>query len=126
MKKMKSHYLKKIPRKHLHKEFIKVLNGLLQLSPREAEVLALLMGLDENWRPVLGNEVKNILSTDNRRALMRETLISKNNLIKYINVLKEKGLLLGDSQEGYSINPMFLPKETSGIVEIVFTLDIEN
>jgi hypothetical protein len=123
---MKSQYRKKISKKHLYKEFVRVLNGLLQLSDREAEVLALLMGIDANWRPVLETEKKNILSTDNRRALMEETRINKNNLTKYLNTLKEKGLLVGDSETGYSINSIFMPKQTGGIVEIIFILDFEN
>lgn len=123
---MKSQYRKKISKKHLYKEFVRVLNGLLQLSDREAEVLSLLMGIDANWRPVLETEKKNILSTDNRRALMEETRINKNNLTKYLNTLKEKGLLVGDADTGYSINSIFMPKQTGGIVEIVFILDFEN
>ncbi len=123
---MKSQYRKKISKKHLYREFVRVLNGLLQLSDREAEVLSLLMGIDANWYPVLETEIKNILSTDSRRALMKETRINKNNLTKYLNTLKEKGLLAGNSGEGYFINPIFMPKETGGIVEVVFVLDLEN
>jgi len=84
------------------------------------------MGIDANWKPVLETEQKNILSTDNRKALMQETRINKNNLTKYLSTLKEKGVLVGNSVEGYYINPIFMPKETSGIVEIVFILDLEN
>lgn len=123
---MKTQYRKKVNRKHLYKEFVRVLNGLLQLSERETEVLSLLMGIDANWYPVLENEKKNILSTDSRRALMKETRINKNNLTKYIGTLKDKGLLVGDQETGYYINPIFMPKETGGIVEIIFILDLEN
>jgi len=123
---MKSQYRKKISKKNLYKEFVRVLNGLLQLSDREAEVLQLLMDIDAHWHPVLETDLKNILSTDNRRALMKETRINKNNLTKYLNILKDKGILVGDKETGYYINPIFMPKETSGIVEIVFILDLEN
>jgi len=123
---MKSQYRKKISKQNLYREFVRVLNGLLQLSEREAEVLSLLMGIDANWKPVLETEQKNILSTDNRKALMQETRINKNNLTKYLSTLKEKGVLVGNSVEGYYINPIFMPKETSGIVEIVFIVDLEN
>jgi hypothetical protein len=123
---MKSQYRKKISKKHLYREFVKVLNGLLQLSDREAEVLSILMGIDSNWRPIVETEKKNILSTDNRKALMSETRVNKNNLTKYLNTLKEKGLIAGNSKEGYHITPMFMPKETSGIIEIVFVLDLEK
>ena len=123
---MKTQYRKKISRKHLFREFVKVLNGLLQLSDREAEVLSILMSIDANWRPVVETETKNILSTDNRRALMKETRVNKNNLTKYLSILREKGLLSGNNNEGYCITPMFMPKETAGIIEVIFVLDLEN
>jgi hypothetical protein len=123
---MKTQYRKKVSKKHLFREFVKVINGLLQLSTRESEILALLMSIDYNWKPVTETEVKNILSTDNRRALMQETRVNKNNLTKYINILRNKGLLIGGKEEGYYINPMFMPKDTSGIIEVVFVLDVEK
>lgn len=110
----------------MYKEFLRVLNGLLELSEREKEVLGILMSIDANWKPVTENEIKNVLSTDNRRALMQETRVNKTNLTKYTSLFKRKGILVGDKTTGYYINPMFMPKETSGIVEIVFVLDLEN
>lgn len=124
---MKTQYRKKISKKKLYKEFVRVLNGLLQLSDREAEVLSLLMGIDAEWRPVLSvSGEKDILSTDSRKALMKETRINKNNLSRYIRTLKEKGLIAGNKETGYTVNPMFMPKSTAGIVEIIFILDFNE
>lgn len=115
-------YWKKIKPKHKYREFIKVINGNLHLSDREAEVLSLLMKIDDEWSPVF-TENKNILSTDYRRAIMKETRINKNNLTKYLNTLKEKGLIYANSLEGFEVTPMFMPNDTGDIIEIVFTLD---
>lgn len=122
---MKAQYRKKVSRKSLHREFIRVLNGLLQLTERESEILAILMDIDANWKPVVEAEIKDILSTDSRKAIMRETVINKNNLTKYTTMFKKKGIIAGNDKEGHYINPMFMPKATSGIVEVVFVLDLE-
>jgi hypothetical protein len=112
---------KHIKRNNLYKEYTKILNGLLQLSDREAELFALLLKVDFEWEPKLG-EPKNILSTDTRRAIMKETRINKNNLSKYIGVLKEKGVLI-KTEDGYEIREMFVPKLTGDLLEVVFVLD---
>lgn len=123
---MKAQYRKKVSRKHLHKEFIKIINGLMQLTERESEVLAILMDIDTSWKPVTPTETKNILSTDNRRALMKETRINKNNLTKYVTMFKKKGIIAGDESTGYYINTMFMPKDTAGIIEVVFILEMDK
>jgi len=100
------------------------MNGLLQLSEREAEVLALLMQVDNDWSPVLQNDIKNILSTDSRRAIMQETYINKNNLSKYIKLLKEKGLVYETAFGGYEVSPSIMPVEKNNFIEVLFTLEI--
>ncbi len=115
---------KNIKSENLYTEYVRILNGLLQLSDREAELFALLLKVDYEWEPKLG-EPKNILSTDIRRAIMKETLVNKNNLSKYIKVLKEKGVLM-KTDDGYEVREMFVPKLTGGLLEVVFALDTRD
>lgn len=115
---------KNIKAVNLYKEYVRVLNGLLQLSDREAELFALLLKVDCEWEPKLG-EPKNILSTDTRKAIMAETLVNKNNLSKYISVLKEKGIIV-KTDGGYEIREMFVPKLTGDLLEVVFVLDAQE
>ena len=115
---------KNIKSENLYAEYARILNGLLQLSDREAELFALLLMVDYEWEPKLG-EPKNILSTDTRRAIMKETLINKNNLSKYIGVLREKGVLV-KTENGYEIREMFVPKLIGGLLEVVFALDTRD
>ena len=115
---------KNIRRKDLYKEYVRILNGLMQLSDREAELFALLLKVDYEWEPKLG-EPKNILSTDIRRAIMRETRVNKNNLSKYISVLKDKGILV-KTEHGYEVREMFVPKLTGDLLEVVFALDTRD
>jgi len=117
-------YRKQIKPKNKYREFLKVLNGNLHLTDRELEILSLLMKIDEEWVPVLDGEIKNVISTDTRKAIMRETRVNKNNLTRYVGMLKEKGLLITTEDNGIVVSPMFMPKETGKIIEIVFTLDM--
>ena len=121
---MKNQYRKKIQKKNLYKEFLTVLNGLLRLSDREVELLSLLMQLDDEWKPLLDNN-KDILTTDRRRFIIEKTGITKTNLSKYLKQLKDKGILIENSLGGTEINSVFMPKLTSGVVDITFTLETE-
>ena len=63
-------------------------------------------------------------TTDFRKAIMEETLINKNNLSKYIKLLKDKGLLYLNGTEGYEVTPIFMPKQTGDYIELLFILDL--
>jgi len=115
-------FRKRVKKESLYKEYVRVLNGLLQLSDREAEVFALLLQLDTEWKPVW-KENKDILSTDMRKALMQKTLINKNNLTKYLTTLKEKGVLIMTYDGGWEVHPTFVPDIVGDLTEIVFVLD---
>ena len=117
-------YSKHIAREDLYAEYVRILNSQLNLSDREAELFALLLKVDAEWEPTLG-EPKNILSTDIRRAIMKKTLVNKNNLSKYIGVLKQKGILV-KSNGVYEVREMFVPKPVGDLLEIVFVLDYQN
>ena len=94
------------------------------MTYRELEIFSLFMRIDAEWTPVLDDDIKNVVSTDNRKAIMKESRINKNNLTAHIRNLKEKGLLLVDENNNVEVSPMFMPKETGGIIEVVFTLDM--
>lgn len=117
-------FRKTIKQKHLYKEYLNIINGILGLSGKEAEVFSLLIQLELEQKPVLGNKV-DILSTTNRKAIMTETLINKNNLSKYISILKSKGLINKD-KDGYFVNKMFIPEVDKNTIETLFVLEIEQ
>lgn len=112
-------FKKVISKDSLHIEFVKILNGLLQLSDRESQVLALLLSLDEDR----GNN--DLLSTENRRYIMDEMNLKKSNLSKYISDLKSKGVIMQD-ENGHYINSLFVPDVTGNISETVFILDLQQ
>ena len=87
-------------------------------------MFSLLIQLELEQQPVLGTKM-DILSTTNRKAIMTETLINKNNLSKYISILKSKGLINKD-KDGYFVNKMFIPEVDKNTIETLFVLEIEQ
>jgi hypothetical protein len=122
-------FRKKVTKKNLFREQLNILNSIFQLSERELQVLTILMYIDSNWVPSLPNEKKNVLSTDKRRMIMKETLVNKNNLSKYLTTFKEKNILIG-GDGNWHINEVIIPSMnkndgiTSNGSEIVFILEV--
>lgn len=102
-------FKKKISKNKVYREYVDILNGKLQLSYREAEVLAVLLQLNHEWGSMV-KETGNILSTDVRRVLMRETLITKTNLARYITALKNKDVLISTDKGNLKLNDILIPE----------------
>lgn len=117
-------YRKRLKRNDLYKQYLVLINYLLDLTDREIEVLALLMQIQMEQKLIL-NKPNNILSTDNRRMIMSETLLNKNNLSKYVTKMKGLNIILKD-ENGYYINSMFIPDIKDNTAEIMFILNIED
>lgn len=102
-------YSKKVKYKNRYKEFVRVINGNLNLSYRELEIFALLVQIDAEWRSLFEGDVKNVNSTDNRRAVMKESRINRNNLSRYIKSFTERGFLVDNGHGGLIVNPLLVP-----------------
>jgi len=122
-------FKKKISKNKAYREYVDILNGKLQLSYREAEVLSVLLQLNAEWGSMV-KETGNILSTDVRRVLMRETLITKTNLARYITALKDKGILVETERGTLMLNDIFIPefvtdeKTKQTTCEVTFLLEV--
>lgn len=127
-------YKKKISKKRVYREYVSILNGVLQLSHREADVFATLLQINAEWGSMV-EQIGNVLSTDVRRQLMKETRITKTNLARYVNSLADKGILVPGKAEGsLMINDTFIPtfvetptghkKEISTTCNVKFVLEI--
>lgn len=116
---------KYIKKKNLYKEYVRVLNGLFQLSERELEVFALLLKLDCEWKPILDTDYKNILSGHNRKTIMKETNVNKTNLSKYLRTLKNNNIIIKRDTGGYEIREIYTPKVFGDMLDVsfIFTLD---
>jgi hypothetical protein len=118
-------FQKKVTRTNYIREYVTVLNGLLDLTPREIDVLTAMIKLDINWVPRTPLEVKNILSTDNRRLVLKETNMGKSNFTKIINKLIAIKLLVLSTDNKYVINELLKPKiDKDNRIEIKFILNV--
>lgn len=86
----------------------------------------LLLKIDESWEPTFDDDYKNVLSTDNRKMLIKQSGMNKSNLTIYAKSLMEKGCLRKNEGGGYEVNPILKPTPVGDIVEYVFTLDMEE
>ena len=110
---------KKVSKTSLYTEYVNILNGVLQLSNREAEVLSFLLAVD-------GSGEKNINLKKTRLAIVEHLGISEPNLSKYLNTLKTKGLIVRDSDKKWIVNKYIRPDVVGGILEVTITLDLNG
>ena len=110
---------KKVSSNSLYTEYVNILNGVLQLSNREVEVLSFLLAID-------GSGERNINSKSARGAIVQYLGISEPNLSKYLNTLKTKGLIVRDVDNKWVINKYIRPDIVGGILEVTITLDLDG
>ena len=101
--------VKTVKKTDLYREFLKSLDGVLQLTTREQYLMVLLIDIDINT-PKLPGYSKNVISTENRRYLKAATGITSDNLSRYIGKLRDKGLIIkGIADDDWFVNPALIP-----------------
>ncbi len=112
-----------LPNKLSH-EFLRSLNGIMGLTERELQVLSALLDL----HMANPKRLDNIDSSLNRRKLMAECNVSRENLSRYIRLYKSKGVILEDKDTGLRfINKALVPNIISGkTVQIVMILKLDE
>ena len=118
--------VKTIDKKDLYFEFLTSLNGILQLTNREMELLTVLMNIDVNT-PKLPDYTKNIISAENRKYIKATLGITKDNLSRYIGRFKDKGIIVkGRADDEWLINPALIPEIIGDRVQISIILTINK
>jgi hypothetical protein len=118
---------KKVTKNNYIREYITVLNGLLDLTPREIDILSTLIKIDIAWVPRRPSEIKHLLSTDNRRIAMKENNMNKSNFAKIISKLQSMRLLITSAEGGVILNELLKPEVNSkNKIEITFILDLND
>ena len=111
---------KKVNNESLYTEYVNILNGVLQLSRREAEVLSFILAID-------GSGERSINSKNARTAMTGYLSVSEPNLSKYLNTLKSKGLIVRDPIDNkWVVNDYIRPDVIGGILEVTITLDLDG
>lgn len=106
----------------LIRQYVEVINVLLNLSNRELDVLALLIEIDLGWNEYLE---KNILDTTSRKHIMKETLMNKANLSRYLSILKGRNAIV-KIKDGWCINEKLLPVLNNNKITIHFNLSLDE
>lgn len=117
-------FRKLVPKRRLFSEYVRIMNGIFGLSKREAEVYSFIIKLDSEWQPRSDTDFKDILSTSNRRLVIRECNINKTNLSRFIIDLRSKGLLLRNKDGGYEVPSSIAINLSDKVTEVIFTLEV--
>ena len=118
--------VKSVKKADLYREFLKSLNGILQLTDRELDLMVLLIDLDINTPKVPGYS-KNVISTENRKYLKASTGITNDNLSRYLGKLKDKGLIVkGKVDDEWMVNQALIPEIIGDRVQITIVLRLEK
>lgn len=110
----------------LYKEFLKSLNGILDLTDRELELLATFIDIDINT-PKLPNISKNVISTENRKYIRKILGITPDNLSRYITKFKNQGILVkGRVEDEVMVSKALVPEIIGDRVQVTIVLRISK
>lgn len=109
----------------IYREFLNSLNGLLKLTEKELQVLSIILTVSPEVRTY--DEYTNVVSTNIRRKIMKETGINKANLSTFIKSFIKKKLLIKDSiTNAIWINRAIIPIIQDGKATISIVLKIDG
>lgn len=118
--------VKTVNKGNLYYEYLNALNGILQLTNRELELLTKFVELDVNFTPIRGVS-KNVANTDNRRMIKSTMGITPDNLSRYISKFKKEGLLVqGKAEDELVVNKILIPEIIKDRVQITLILRVNE
>lgn len=114
--------VKQVTNEELLPEFLKVMNGILGLTNRELELMAVLVKLDMEYQEDK-YRAKNVANTANRKYIMKTLGITKDNLSRYLRSFKDKGILVeGPAEDALCVNKALIPMIIGDRVQITVVL----
>lgn len=118
--------VKTVNKGNLYYEYLNALNGILQLTNRELELLTKFVELDVNFTPIPGVS-KNVANTDSRRMIKSTMGITPDNLSRYISKFKKEGLLVqGKAEDELVVNKILIPEIIKDRVQITLILRVNE
>jgi hypothetical protein len=117
--------IKTITADKLSYEFLHSLNGIIGLTERELQILALFLDLSTNKQK---GQKKSVDCTENRKAIMSSTGVTRDNLSRYIKIYKNRGLFkLNKDTKCWEFNNAIIPIVIGGkTVQITLILKINE
>ena len=102
-------------------DYVRSINGILELTYRESEILAELMRYD--FLTPLDTEPKNIADKFTRKDIIKDFRINKENLSRFISKFKKKGILISEYDDLY-VNPRLMPTLKGNKIEITTVINL--
>ena len=119
--------VKQVKKEDLYSEFLKALNGIIDLPKRELQLLTLLVRLQ--MEPQLSNNdpETGVLSANNRKYIEKETGITQDNQSRYYKKFKDLGYLVkGKIDRQWLVNQILLPQVIKDRVQLTIILRINE
>lgn len=119
--------VKTVKKDDLYSEFLKSLNGIMDLPKRELQLLTLLVKLQ--MEPQLSNNdpESGVLSANNRKFIETTIGITQDNQSRYYKKFKDLGYLVkGKIDRQWLVNQILLPQVIKDRVQITLVLRISE
>lgn len=117
--------VKQVNKDELITEFLHTLNGILRLTDRELELMATLIRMDIEYEKE-PNTNKNVANRHNRKWIIENLGITKDNLSRYIKSFKDKGILkAGPAEDELCVNKVLIPVIIGDRVQLTIILKIK-
>ena len=116
-------FIKTVNKNKISYEFLRGLNGLMDLSYRELDLFSNILKIEMNRND---NPDGFVDTAKTRKKLREETMITADNMSRYIKGLLEKGLLIKNEDSETVMNEALIPIIKDNKVIIEFILEIKN
>ena len=121
-------FIKTVPISKIGYEFLRSLNGLLDLTDRELELLSVFLDIQLDSNKLKGGKNISIDSASNRKLVMSITSITKDNLSRYIKTFRRKQIFIKDEYSNRTyINKALIPIIIGNrVVQVTMILKVNN
>ncbi len=118
--------VKSVSSKTVYHEFLSALNGILGLTNRELALFEMIVEFEMNHTKD-PNVTKNIICTANRRVMMKQLNITRDNLCRYISKFKSLGYIVKGKTDGeWVLNRALVPVIINDRVQVTIILKVKD
>lgn len=118
--------VKTVSKNNLYYEYLKSINGILQLTDRELELLTKLIEYDLELDST-PDVPKNVIDSKHRKRIEKELGITHDNLSRYIKKLKLNGIIVEGKVDGeVMVNKILIPEIIKDRIQLTIIFRINE
>ena len=118
--------VKEVNKNNLYYEYLKSLNGILNLTNKELDIMVKLMEYDDEYKLTPGVS-KNVVDAAHRKRIKDETGTTPDNLSRYIKKFRENGLIVqGKADDEIYVNKILMPDVIKDRIQITIVLKLNE